>query len=100
MAQQLQALYGGLTPENTISNVTALVQTGDLHIAVYDLTDNTMHVSFAASDTAGARAGGDAAARAALRAGVAPKMAYDRPFTRVDMTSLFAEPPPAAAEAA
>lgn len=37
MARQLSSLHGNLTAANTISSVVPIVQTGDLHVAVYDL---------------------------------------------------------------
>jgi len=78
LGRQLKAYHGTLTPELTISHITAIVQTGDLHIAVYDLTNMLMWVSYAApsTDTTG------------------PKYAYDRQFMRLDMKALFSEKPP------
>lgn len=32
LARQLKANYGNITPESTIRNITAIVQTGDLHV--------------------------------------------------------------------
>lgn len=80
MSEQLRAMYGSLTVENTISNLTAIVQTGDVHIAVYDLTEQILHVSFMASTNSTVPL---------------PQMAYDRQFTRLDLNQLFAEPAPA-----
>lgn len=78
MAEQIRKHYGSLTPENTISDIVPIVQTGDVHSVVYDLTDSVMYVSFArpASGTVG------------------PPKAYDRQFTRLDMKQLWAEPAP------
>jgi hypothetical protein len=45
MYQQITAQYGQITPESTIQNITAVVQTGNLHVAVYDLTDNILYVA-------------------------------------------------------
>ena len=70
---QLEQLHGQLTPENSISHVMPIVQTGDLHIAVYDLTERFMFV---------------ANARGANEEG--PEMAYDRQFVKLNMTALFA----------
>jgi len=72
--QQLTAYYGQINAQNTIQNIVPIVQTGDLHIAIYDLTNNDMYVSFA-------RADGDT---------VGAQYAYDRPFYQLNMTSLFA----------
>lgn len=38
---------GNITVENTISDIIARTQTGDLHVAVYDLTDLVMYASLA-----------------------------------------------------
>ncbi len=48
---------------------------GDLHIAIYDLTHNIMHVANARRDNV-----------------TGPVKAYDRMFIRFNMTELFAEP--------
>jgi hypothetical protein len=79
LSQQLEAAYGQLTPELTIQNITSIVQTGDTHIAVYDLTDLVMYVSFVAKPNS---------------TDPNPQMAYDRQFTRLDMNALFAQPAP------
>ncbi len=39
MAAQLTKYYGNITAENTIYGITPIVQTGNLHVAIYDLTD-------------------------------------------------------------
>eukprot|EP00948_MAST-09A_sp_MAST-9A-sp1_P004194 g4194.t1 len=70
--RQLSSLHGKLSPSNTIRDVVPIVQTGDLHIAVYDLTDSVMYV---------------ANARGTNETG--PQMAYDRAFTKLDMKALF-----------
>lgn len=74
---QLQDQWGKLSPENSISNVTANVQTGDVHLAVYDLTEQDMYVSFMRPE-----------------GGTGEQYAYQRPFTRLDLDKLFAEPAP------
>lgn len=73
LGQQIKAAWGAISPARIISDVTALVTTGDVHIAVYDLTDQVMYVSFMAADPS-----------------AVPQMAYDRPFTQLDLKSLFA----------
>jgi len=78
LSEQIAALHGALTPANMISDVLGRVQTGDVHIAVYDLSEQAMFVSFMAP----------------LNTTV-PQMAYDRKYTKLDMQALFAEPPPA-----
>ena len=77
--EQLAANYGNITAETTIRNILPIVQTGDTHAALYDFPRNRMYVSFMrhANSTVG------------------PSNAYDRQFTRLDMTALFATPSPA-----
>lgn len=70
--RQLNALHGKLTPENTASNVTAVVGTGDLHVAVYDLTDQQLFV---------------ANARGVNQTG--PAKAYQRQFLKLDVNTMF-----------
>ena len=50
LAKQLTALHGNLTAENTIRDVVPIVQTGDLHIAVYDLPNQVLYVANAKAD--------------------------------------------------
>ena len=45
LGRQLQKYHGQLTPAVTIRDVVPIVQTGDLHIAVYDLTDHVVYVA-------------------------------------------------------
>jgi hypothetical protein len=80
LAGQLQMYYGQLTPDVTISNILPLVQTGDTHSVVYDLTGQMMYVSFYATDNSSVPN---------------PPNAYDRQFTMLDMNAMWAEPAPA-----
>jgi len=73
---QLAYYHGNITAENTIMNVTSIVQTGDLHIAVYDLTKMIVHTANARRDGASG-----------------PLNAYDRTFVRIDFNKVFAEQP-------
>ncbi len=73
--KQLSKVHGILTPENSITNVTAVVGTGDLHTAVYDLTDGILFV---------------ANARSVNQTG--PEQAYARQFIRLNLTSHFQKP--------
>eukprot|EP01006_Ploeotia_vitrea_P021341 TRINITY_DN53706_c0_g1_i2.p1 TRINITY_DN53706_c0_g1~~TRINITY_DN53706_c0_g1_i2.p1 ORF type:complete len:391 (-),score=214.95 TRINITY_DN53706_c0_g1_i2:109-1281(-) len=82
LARQLNAYHGNITAENTIRYITPIVQTGNLHVAVYDLADNVLY-------TANARGDGESG----------PEMAYDRHFVRLDMAKLYAEPAPTNATA-
>lgn len=79
LAEQLQTYYGNINEDTVIRNILPTVQTGDLHIAFYDLTAGNMHVSFmrqAAADSS------------------EPQYAYERQFTRLHGADLFAVPPP------
>jgi hypothetical protein len=71
--QQIMYQYGQITPESTIKNITSVAKTGDLHVAVYDLTDNIMYV---------------ANARATNETG--PFEAYKRQFVKMDLNVEFA----------
>ena len=51
LARQLSQYHGQLTPEVTIQNVVSIVQTGDLHVAVYDLTNDHVFIANAKADT-------------------------------------------------
>ena len=77
MATQIKKVYGELTPQIIISDIAGVVQTGDVHAAVYDLTDQQLYVSFMARIN-----------------GTGPEMAYDRAWTQLDLPSLFSLPPP------
>jgi len=79
LGEQLTKYHGGIDVATTVKNVLPTVQTGDLHIAVYDLTDSKMHVSFCRATTADPSE---------------PMNAYERPFTELDMKDLFAMPAP------
>mmetsp|Transcript_93824 Transcript_93824/g.268645 ORF Transcript_93824/g.268645 Transcript_93824/m.268645 type:complete len:461 (+) Transcript_93824:44-1426(+) len=79
---QLQKFHGTLTAANAISDVIAITSTGNLHIAVSDLTANEMYVSFAANST---NTDGDDF-----------RYAYQRSFTKFDMGALFDEAAPVA----
>ena len=51
LARQLTAYHGNITAENTIHNVVSIVQTGDLHSAVYNLPNEILFVSNARADS-------------------------------------------------
>lgn len=74
LSSQLLKYHGNITAENTIRYITAITQTGDLHVVISDLTDMKMWVAFAAASTESG-----------------PMYAYDRQFIELDGTSLFAE---------
>ncbi|KAL3855217.1 hypothetical protein ACJMK2_014437 [Sinanodonta woodiana] len=77
LARQLNKHYGNLTAEITIRDIVSIVQSGSLHIAVYDFDNNLVYV---------------ANARATYESG--PLNAYDRQFVRLNMTELFMEKTP------
>jgi isopenicillin-N N-acyltransferase-like protein len=70
--RQLAMLHGSLSVAKTIQEVVPIVQTGDLHIAIYDLTKMMMYI---------------ANAKSASETG--PAMAYDRQFIQLNMTKIF-----------
>eukprot|EP00357_Protocruzia_adherens_P017640 CAMPEP_0115003888 /NCGR_PEP_ID=MMETSP0216-20121206/18886_1 /TAXON_ID=223996 /ORGANISM="Protocruzia adherens, Strain Boccale" /LENGTH=438 /DNA_ID=CAMNT_0002369793 /DNA_START=35 /DNA_END=1351 /DNA_ORIENTATION=- len=78
MSYYLQQYHGSITPEIIIKYITAQVETGDTHIAVYDMANNYMYVSSCSADNT--------------------VMAYENQFLRLDMTKMFAEPHPSATE--
>ena len=45
LAQQLTSLYGNLTAENSIRNVTSIVQTGSLLVTYYDFNQDTIYTA-------------------------------------------------------
>lgn len=75
--KQIMYQYGQVTPESTIRNISSVSKTGDLHVAVYDLTDNIMYV---------------ANARASNETG--PFEAYHRQFVKIDLNVEFARTHP------
>mmetsp|Transcript_131156 Transcript_131156/g.184994 ORF Transcript_131156/g.184994 Transcript_131156/m.184994 type:complete len:443 (-) Transcript_131156:72-1400(-) len=74
---QIAKHHGNITAAVTIQDIVPIVQTGDLHTAIYDLTDSILHVAVAAST-------GESG----------PPMAYDRTFLQLDMKAMWAEAPP------
>jgi isopenicillin-N N-acyltransferase-like protein len=74
LGAQLQKNYGNINAATTIKDITAIAQTGDLHIAIYDLANMILHTANARRDGAGG-----------------PALAYDRSFIRIDMAQVFAE---------
>lgn len=72
--------YGSLDAVTLFQQVTALEQTGNMHIAVYDFSNQLMYVSNASP--------GDGHGNNVTNA-------YDQPFIRYNMTELWNMPPPA-----
>ncbi|KAJ1434044.1 hypothetical protein B484DRAFT_2870 [Ochromonadaceae sp. CCMP2298] len=75
LAEQLAQHHGAITCETTIQHILPTVQTGNLHAAVYDLTNSIMHLSFC---------------RTAKAPQTEPEFAYERQFTRLHMGDIFA----------
>lgn len=50
LAHVLEMNHGNLTAQVTIRDIVPIVQTGDLHIAVYDLTGGLVYVANAKAD--------------------------------------------------
>lgn len=80
---QLTKFHGNITAENTIRYIVPIVETGSLHIGVYDFTRNFMYVSFAAASNESG-----------------PLDAWARTFTQLNTTALWSEQPPTLFEAA
>ena len=76
---QLQKYHGKIDEKVTIQNILPTVQTGNLHIAISDLTDLNWYLGFARASNADPSE---------------PEFAYERQFTKLDMKALFNEPPP------
>jgi len=74
---QLQAAWGVITPDLTIRNITSRTQSGNLQIAIYDLTNMIVHTANARRDGASG-----------------PVDAFDRQFVQFDANALFREVPP------
>lgn len=79
LGQQLQQYWGNINKSTIIHNILPTVQSGDLHIAVYDLTSEKMYVSFCRSSTASE---------------TEPQFAYERQFTELDLKDIFSVPAP------
>lgn len=79
LGDQLRAYHGSLDEIVTVRHILPTVQTGDLHIALYDLQDSNLHVSFCRNEQSDP---------------TEPQYAYQRQFTRLHMNDLFALSPP------
>jgi isopenicillin-N N-acyltransferase-like protein len=79
LGEQLSKYHGSVDEITTVKNILPTVQTGSLHIAIYDLTEQNMHVSFS---------------RSAAADPSEPFNAYERQYTRLHMKDIFAQQPP------
>ena len=102
LARQIDHYHGNLTAYNTIHDIVSIVQTGDLHVAVYDLGTMTMFVATARGDgEEGPAMAYDRSVCWGVRVGVTGRALSDcesphlcRAFLRLDMKAIFAERPP------
>ena len=83
--RQLSSLRGSLTPEIAVSKVAPVVQTGDLHVAIYDLAPERLALYVAN-------------ARGAAESG--PLRAFDRQHVKIDLRAAFAFKPAASPSSA
>jgi len=79
LGAQLTKFHGSIDENVVVHDILPTVQTGNLHVAVADLTDMTWHVSFARKTTADP---------------TEPMNGYERQFSRLHMNDLFALPAP------
>jgi len=80
LSEQIKKFYGQITPQIAIQYFTAVEQSGDNHLAYYDLTDMQFYVSFAAQFYIGG-----------------PVPGYARQFVQWDAYALFNETAPTSA---
>ena len=76
LGEQLQKYHGKIDANTIYRYILPTVQTGNLHIAITDLTDMQYFLSFARASTADESE---------------PFNAYERQFTQIDMKVLFEE---------
>lgn len=74
LAESLDSLHGHINEVSTIHDLLPTVQTGNLHIVVYDLTEANAFISFMRGST------GDVSE---------PLYAYERQFIKLDMEAIF-----------
>lgn len=77
LGTQLRKFWGKITIENTIQEIVARTQTGNLQICVYDLTNQFIYVAYARADNE-----------------TGPAYAYERQFVKFDLRQLFSETAP------
>ena len=102
MARQLKVFHGNITSENIFRYITPIVQTGNLHVAVYDLSAQVCHFvarggsSMRLHATMPPLRGPQVADVSFARkdGSPGPQMGYDRQYSFLNMTALFSEPAP------
>jgi len=77
LGDQLRKYHGQIGEDVVVENILPTVQTGNLHIAFYDLTDSHLHLSLMRKAD-----------------GEGPEFAYERQFSRLYMADVFAQPKP------
>jgi hypothetical protein len=77
LSAQIEKFHGQITPEIAIKNFASVEQSGDNHLAYYDLTNLILYVSYASPLNSPGPSGG-----------------YARQFTQFNATTLFLEQPP------
>lgn len=84
LAQMAEKFWGNITAENLIHQIVPMTTTGNLQVAVYDLTNNVTYISYARKDgvTIGAFD------------------AYNRPYIRLNTAALWTELAPTKQEIA
>lgn len=81
LGDQLSKFHGSIDEEVVVHDILPTVQTGNLHIAIYDLTNSNMHVSFMRKEK-------DDPSQ--------PLYAFERQFVRLHMADIFAQTAPEA----
>ena len=72
--------HGTIDVATTIRHINPIVQTGNLHVAIYEVASKKMYLAHSAGSSA-AGAG-------------APLLAYERPYMAIDAAQLLEEPRP------
>ncbi len=75
----LRTYHGNISVETTIRNINPIVQTGSLHVAIYEVERKQMYIAQSAGSS---------------HAPGAPLKAYERPYMKFDVETLFTLPRP------
>ena len=93
LARQLMHYHGNITAYNTIHDIVSIVQTGDLHVAVYDLSQQLLYVATARGDNeSGPLCAYDRQVPSYMKCSVSVDSLI-RSFLKLNMTNIFAEQP-------
>ena len=77
LGEKLRAMHGKISAEAAAREVNAPLQTGNLHVAIYEIAAGRMLLAHAAG--------------AQQKAAGGPKFAYERPYMQIDVRALLAE---------